>query len=585
MTDAAGGRPRDLGIEGYHDFVRIAEGGYSTVYRARQELFERDVAVKILSVQVIDEDAQRRFRRECSAAGRISDHPHVATILDAGFTAQGSPYIASEYCAKRSLADQLRSRGPFPVAEVLELGRKLAGGLQAVHDAGILHRDIKPPNILVSAYDEPKLADFGIALAEATITATGRNVITPYYTAPEVLGGRRATIAADVYALAASLYELLSGFPPYHRPELEGLLALLERIRAEPLPRPQRADLPDGVWALLQRALDPEPANRPRTAAAFGEELAALAAAAVPVAAGAPVAPTAAVGPLAEPAAAPTAPELPWSAPATANPRGPLVVVPASGSLLARVLRRPLALVVAAAVLVLAVVGVVALASGGLDEDDPETVVVEERDGRSSEEDEEPAAEASDGLPGVGPQEELALPDGPLASLLDLADALGEKRVTELDVQVVQDDTGQLQVPVPAGWEVITRAPVGVVGVAAGLSASPDLARFDALEGASGLDVVLFDGQPTDDRDAISAVTGALGLDDGCESSAGFVPLQVGAFVGTVELRTGCGEDDDVYVAAVVREPAGAYSAFVGGLVREGEDLAAVQAVLGAFTG
>lgn len=514
-----GGRPRDLGIDGYTDFVRIGTGGTSTVYRARQTLFDRTVAVKVLSAPVVDEAARRRFQRECSAAGRISDHPHVATVLDAGFTATGSPFLTVEYCPGGSLLDQLTERGPLPAAEVIDVGRKLASGLQAVHDAGLLHRDLKPANVLISAYGEPELTDFGIALTEARVTATGRDRATPYFTAPEVLGGGEPTIAADVFALAATLYQLLDGNPPRYRKGAEPLDRFLARLRTEPAAPIGRPDVPDALEELLAGALAPDPALRPRTAEAFGAALEAL-------------------------APAPTSDgrdEI--DAPAAVDARE------SGRPWLARV---PLwAGVVALVVGALAVVGLVALLG---------------RDGTSS-------TTAADG--GAATSTTTAA-DG-------LVELLGDLRLGGAPVyarlEPLSDDSGLLTLEVPVEWGDRSTAGAGAGDQSMpGLAASDDLGAMARLAEASGVEVIVvpLEGEPN------AAALRARLEEEGatrCRAVSDPVRILTQSASGWVAVARGCPGTDGIYAAALVRSP-GDEAVFLGVLLQTDADVALLDQLL-----
>ncbi|MGZ6979453.1 MAG: serine/threonine-protein kinase, partial [Acidimicrobiia bacterium] len=148
-----------VSVPGYGNLVEIGRGGFGVVYRAEQADVHRVVAIKILSGY--DEDARRRFDREREAMGILSSHPNIVTVYASGF-AGDYPYLVMEYLDRGSVADEL-AHGPMSWREAIDIGVKLSGALQAAHSAGILHRDVKPENVLVSAYGEPKLADFGIA--------------------------------------------------------------------------------------------------------------------------------------------------------------------------------------------------------------------------------------------------------------------------------------------------------------------------------------------------------------------------------------------------------------------------------------
>lgn len=142
-------------LEGFRDYTRIGSGGFSTVYRAYQERFQRHVAVKVLATTITDEQGQKRFLRECGIAGRLSNHPNIVSLYEAGFTADDQPYIVFEYMSGGSFADQLARRGPLPLSEALNAGVKLCGALTTVHAEGVTHRDIKPLNVLLSSFGEP----------------------------------------------------------------------------------------------------------------------------------------------------------------------------------------------------------------------------------------------------------------------------------------------------------------------------------------------------------------------------------------------------------------------------------------------
>jgi hypothetical protein len=247
-------------ITGYRDLARIAEGGFSAVYTAYQETLGRTVAVKVLHADTSDPVARQRFRDECELTGRLTGRPHIITAFDAGTTQDRRFYIAMQYLPNGSLANRLASTGPLPVDEVLVVGATIAEALASAHAAGILHRDIKPGNILISDQGEPVLSDFGIAgLMQASGTVAA---FTRAHTAPEVLGGHPPTVRSDIYALGSTLYTLLTSTPPAG--DEAGL------------PDLNRADVPAGLLAVLQRTLAADPADRPGDAAHLAAEFSAL---------------------------------------------------------------------------------------------------------------------------------------------------------------------------------------------------------------------------------------------------------------------------------------------------------------------
>ena len=141
-----------LSAIGCTDAVPIASGGSSVVYRARQEEFDRLIAVKVLALPVVDERARRRFQRELAMAGRLTGHPNVVTVFASGFLPDGRGYVQMEYCPGGSLADRLTAEGVLPVQDVVSIGVKVCGVLELAAREGIVHRDIKPANILITRF-------------------------------------------------------------------------------------------------------------------------------------------------------------------------------------------------------------------------------------------------------------------------------------------------------------------------------------------------------------------------------------------------------------------------------------------------
>jgi len=190
----------------------LGAGGFATVYRCWQLAVGREVAVKVDNRVLFTERDRRRFLREVTAAGRLSGHPHVIDVYDAGTLADGRPYLVMELCPAGSLHDAVRRHGPMPAAQVRDIGIRLADALAAAHASGVLHRDIKPANILVNRFGMVGLSDFGLA---SIISARGeqtasREALTPAYSSPETFRGEEPTVLADVYSLAATLYALLA---------------------------------------------------------------------------------------------------------------------------------------------------------------------------------------------------------------------------------------------------------------------------------------------------------------------------------------------------------------------------------------
>ena len=254
---------------------RIASGGYGAVYLAHDTQLDRAVAVKLLLADVLSEEQQvQRFDAEARATAAIS-HRNVIEILDHG-AEYGIPWMVFELVEGRNLRELLDA-GPLPVRRALEIAMQVADGLHAAHAQGIVHRDVKPDNVLLTADGTCKIADFGIAkwTGAGVKTATGSILGTPAYIAPEQVAGDPASPASDVYALGITLFELLTGAPPFVD---DNPVRLLERHLVGPVPAPsvRRSDLPRSLDAVVLRALEKRPRDRQASAHALREELAAL---------------------------------------------------------------------------------------------------------------------------------------------------------------------------------------------------------------------------------------------------------------------------------------------------------------------
>jgi hypothetical protein len=267
--------------QGYQHLTLVDQGGFAMVYRALDARFDRIVALKILRADSLDERQLRRFRAECLATGRVSSHPNIVTVYDAGTTSHGHrPWLAMEYCSGGSLAHKLARTGALPVTEVVSIGTRLCGALSAAHDAGVLHRDVKPHNVLLTSYGEPALADFGIArLAgedDSGSIATETAAYTVVHAAPEILEGKPGTVAADIYSLGSTLYTLVAGQAPFAAEARIGLAPLVTRILRNDVPAIARPGVPQELEQLLRTCMAAKPQDRPASAAQLGASLAAL---------------------------------------------------------------------------------------------------------------------------------------------------------------------------------------------------------------------------------------------------------------------------------------------------------------------
>jgi serine/threonine-protein kinase len=252
----------------------LGRGGMASVYLARDEELERPVAVKVLAEHLADQpDFRDRFLREARLAAQLS-HPNIVQVFDVG-EEDGSPFIVMECVEGSTLADELKERGPLGPDEVVDLALQICGGLEHAHAAGLVHRDIKPQNLLLRPDGTVKIADFGIARAAETtkLTQKGSVLGTAAYLAPEQALGEEVTAAADLYSLGCVLYELLTGRTPY---VFETLPELVVKHREEVIPpvRELRSDVPERLEAAVMHALARNPEYRPESAAALAEELA-----------------------------------------------------------------------------------------------------------------------------------------------------------------------------------------------------------------------------------------------------------------------------------------------------------------------
>jgi hypothetical protein len=262
-----------LEIRGYRDLVRIGSGATSVVYRALQVQFDRHVAVKVITADDPEDPARKRFAREKALIGRLGGHPNIVQVFDADFTADGRPFVSMQLY-DGSAQDRLATSGSFPADEAISIMVAIADAAQAAHDEGILHRDIKPQNVLLSRYG-PGLADFGIARGLTSLEQTATlAALTPWHSAPEAFDEDVApTARTDVWSLGSTLFTLLAGRPPFAGPPGESLLKYQARMARDPIPHIPRSDLPAGLHDVLERAMAKDPAERYPTAAALRDAL------------------------------------------------------------------------------------------------------------------------------------------------------------------------------------------------------------------------------------------------------------------------------------------------------------------------
>jgi len=249
--------PQDLIAGRYRVDRAIGKGGMGTVWLCHDEVLHRVVAVK--QIDTVDGESAadtRRAMREARTAAALN-HRNAVSIYDV-VEHQGTPWLVMEYVPGQTLSELMRE-GPLPVERVARIGAQVAAALAAAHDAGIIHRDVKPANILVADDDVAKISDFGIAhvVYDDRLTQTGMTSGTPAYFSPELARGSDPSTASDAWALGATLYAAVEGQPPH--PRLPNALATLQAIATQPVPRPVRAGL---LLDPIGHLMDPDPDQR-----------------------------------------------------------------------------------------------------------------------------------------------------------------------------------------------------------------------------------------------------------------------------------------------------------------------------------
>ena len=241
---------------------QIGSGGMSTVYRAFDEVLERSVAIKVMHASIADDGVQlERFRREARTAAKMS-HPHVVTVIDAGED-EGHPFIVLEYVEGETLKDRIRRCGPLPVPEAVAYAIEIGRALQAAHGERLVHRDVKPQNVLLDPEGRAKVTDFGISrsLDAEGLTATGRVLGTTDYVSPEQALGENVSEQSDLYSLGIVLFEMLVGRVPFRAESQVGVA--MKHVR-EPMPDVQklRPEISAALAAVVDRATSKERRHR-----------------------------------------------------------------------------------------------------------------------------------------------------------------------------------------------------------------------------------------------------------------------------------------------------------------------------------
>jgi serine/threonine-protein kinase len=253
--------------------ARLGAGGMGEVFVAHDLRLDREVALKLLRADLAQQDGMReRVVAEARLAARLT-HPHVVGVLDTG-EQDGRPFVVMERLSGRTLRDELAD-GPMPPERVRDVGLQVLRALAAAHGLGIVHRDVKPGNILDAGVGTWKVADFGIAKwvhADETLTGTGELLGSPSYLAPERIDGQQAGPASDLYAVGVLLYEALTGRKPFEGDDPFALAAAIREGRYEP-PNAIDTDVDPGIVAVIERAMRRDPGERYESAGAMAAAL------------------------------------------------------------------------------------------------------------------------------------------------------------------------------------------------------------------------------------------------------------------------------------------------------------------------
>ena len=271
------GRKSRRGVEffpGFSDIVEIGMGSLSTVYQAREAGTNRRVALKLLNVRDAEPRAVESFEREAVALAELSSHPNIVTLYRMFTAPDGRPVLVLELC-RGSMGERMINATAVPVPEAVAIGIKIAGALETAHRAQILHRDVKPQNILVTEFGEPALADFGVAMLQSsTQTTAGLFDFTTLHAAPELLEGGSTSAATDVYELASTLYQMIAGQSAFRAYDGESPASVILRILRDPVRPLVAQDVPPPLSDLLIWAMSKDRESRPPTAAEFATGLA-----------------------------------------------------------------------------------------------------------------------------------------------------------------------------------------------------------------------------------------------------------------------------------------------------------------------
>lgn len=249
----------------------LGSGGFADVFSYNQDDLDREVAVKVLLAD-LPEEAATLFASEINLMAKLSSHPSIVSVFQAGVASDGRPFLVMEMCPPPTLRGRLR-REPFDVSKTLEIGIQISSAIETSHRLGVVHRDIKPSNILFTEYGRAALTDFGISIPTASVPGA-ETAYSVAWAPPEQIRNQTLVPATDIYSLGATLWAMLSGRSPFEDPTGENDYETIQyRNLFSPVPSLGRGDVPQSLERILLRAMDKDPANRPDSALDFAREL------------------------------------------------------------------------------------------------------------------------------------------------------------------------------------------------------------------------------------------------------------------------------------------------------------------------
>ncbi|NNC13216.1 serine/threonine protein kinase [Planctomonas sp. JC2975] len=249
-------------LPGFSYVRALGSGGFADVFLYEQNMPRRQVAVKVLLSEVVTPSVRAMFQAEANLMAQLSSHPAVLTVYQASVASDGRPYLVMELCSP--VLNQRYRAEPLSVPDALAIGVKIAGAVETAHRAGVLHRDVKPSNILTTAYGHPVLSDFGIAATVGDVELADAVGLSIPWSAPEVITDETTgTVESEVWALGATIYSLVAGRSPFEVPGTDNssaqLIARIQRAKPEPIGRP---DVPPRLEAVLRRSMSRKPEAR-----------------------------------------------------------------------------------------------------------------------------------------------------------------------------------------------------------------------------------------------------------------------------------------------------------------------------------